>query len=168
MSRLYQGDALALPLPDDSVHCVVTSPPYWGLRDYGLGEWAGGDADCQHKKIATPAPGFRGGSGYLDSTEVPRKSARAAFGAGYDGNPHAPLLACPLGCGAVKSAEGIGVEDTLDEHLANIVAVGREIKRVLRADGTFWLNYGDAYSGGGRGTSPGRDVGRWTQETPPA
>ena len=34
--QLYQGDARAIPLPDKSVHCVVTSPPYWGLRDYGL------------------------------------------------------------------------------------------------------------------------------------
>ena len=38
--------ARELPLPDDSVHCVVTSPPYWGLRDYGLGQWQGGDAEC--------------------------------------------------------------------------------------------------------------------------
>ena len=37
-SRLLRGDALAClhDLPDESVHCVVTSPPYWGLRDYGV------------------------------------------------------------------------------------------------------------------------------------
>ena len=33
---MIQGDALRLPLADGSVHCVVTSPPYWGLRDYGI------------------------------------------------------------------------------------------------------------------------------------
>ena len=35
-------------LPDNSVHCVVTSPPYWGLRDYGTGTWTGGDEACDH------------------------------------------------------------------------------------------------------------------------
>ena len=34
--RLYHADARRIPLPDASVHCVVTSPPYWNLRDYGL------------------------------------------------------------------------------------------------------------------------------------
>lgn len=33
-------------LPNESVHCVVTSPPYWGLRDYGTGTWEGGDPVC--------------------------------------------------------------------------------------------------------------------------
>ena len=81
IGKLYHADAREIPLDDRSVHCVVTSPPYWGLRDYGL------DA-------------------------------------------------------------GIGNERTLSEHVENIVAVGREIKRVLRNDGTFWLNYGDAYASG--------------------
>ena len=44
---------------------------------------------------------------------------------------------------------GIGLEPTLAEHIDNIVAVGREVRRVLRDDGTFWLNYGDAYAGSG-------------------
>ena len=35
-------------LPDCSVHCVVTSPPDWGLRDYGTGTWEGGDPNCEH------------------------------------------------------------------------------------------------------------------------
>ena len=49
--RLYHGDVLAelATLPDESVDCAVTSPPYWGLRDYGLGEWVGGDEDCEHQ-----------------------------------------------------------------------------------------------------------------------
>ena len=45
------------------------------------------------------------------------------------------------------------METTLGEYIDNIVAVGREIRRVLRDDGMFWLNLGDAYSGGGRGTN---------------
>lgn len=79
--RLHIGECRAvLPaLPDDSVHCIVTSPPYWGLRDYGV-----------------------------------------------DGQ--------------------IGLELTLEEHIANIVEVFEELRRVLRADGTCWMNYGDAYA----------------------
>ena len=85
--RILTGDAREVlkTLPDESVHCVVTSPPYWGLRSYG------------------------GDSGM------------------------------------------IGLEETLDEHLENLVAVFREVRRVLRKDGTVWLNYGDAYAATTRG-----------------
>jgi hypothetical protein len=47
---LYGGDCreVLASLPADSVDCVVTSPPYWGLRDYGTATWDGGDAECDH------------------------------------------------------------------------------------------------------------------------
>ena len=51
LSTLYHADAREIPLPDGSVHCAVTSPPYFGLRDYGLGEWQGGDAHCAHRRL---------------------------------------------------------------------------------------------------------------------
>ena len=54
----------------------------------------------------------------------------------------------------------IGLEPTFDEHLENLVAVFREVRRVLRSDGTLWLNYGDAYAhsgGGGNGATGGLD-----------
>ena len=47
----------------------------------------------------------------------------------------------------------IGLEPTFDAHLTALVAVFREVRRVLRSDGCCWLNYGDAYAGGGRGGS---------------
>ena len=53
IASLYHADAREIPLPDKSVHCAITSPPYWGLRDYGLGEWQGGDADCVHEGLKT-------------------------------------------------------------------------------------------------------------------
>ena len=83
--RIIVGDALTElgKLPDESVHCVVTSPPYWGLRAYG------GD------------PGM------------------------------------------------IGLEPTFEEHLANLVAVFREVRRVLRKDGCCFVNYGDRHWPGG-------------------
>jgi DNA modification methylase len=95
----HQGDAVAVlrTMPASSVHCCVTSPPYWGLRDY--------------------------------------------------------------------NAEGqIGQEQTPDDYAARLVEVFREVRRVLRDDGTLWLNLGDSYSSGGRTTqcSPGGKPGQPT------
>ena len=69
-------------LADESVHCVVTSPPYYGLRDYGV-----------------------------------------------DGQ--------------------IGLEESPDAYVAKMVDVFREVRRILRNDGTVWLNLGDSYAGSG-------------------
>ncbi len=48
--RIINADVLDGPaaLPDESVHCAVTSPLFWMLRDYGTGTWQGGDPDCDH------------------------------------------------------------------------------------------------------------------------
>ena len=77
---LHQGDALTIlrSLPPESVQCCITSPPYWGLRDYGV-----------------------------------------------DGQ--------------------IGLEETPGAHVERLVAVFREVKRVLKNDGTLWVNYGDTF-----------------------
>ena len=85
--RLLCGDALEQLrlLPDESVQCCITSPPYWGLRDYGI-------------------------------------------------------------------AGQLGLERTPEEYVAKLVEVFREVRRVLRGDGTLWLNLGDSYATqGGRG-----------------
>ena len=84
LNHIYQGDVInrLKDLNDVSVQCVVTSPPYWGLRDYGV--------DKQ-----------------------------------------------------------LGLEETPEEFVENLVKVFREIKRVLKDDGTVWLNLGDSYYGGG-------------------
>lgn len=79
-------------LPDESVQCVVTSPPYWGLRDYGV-------------------------TGQL------------------------------------------GLEQTPEEYVAAMVDVFREVRRVLRRDGTLWLNLGDSYAGSWSGNSMRPDGG---------
>ena len=81
MFEILVGDVrdMLRTLPDDSVHCCVTSPPYWGLRDYGV-------------------------------------------------------------------AGQIGLEQTPEEYLAILGEVFREVRRVLRPDGTCWVNLGDSYS----------------------
>ena len=57
---------------------------------------------------------------------------------------------CPL-CGAVRVDEQIGLEETPDDYISNLVGIFREIKRVLKNDGTLWVNIGDSYSGSGKG-----------------
>ena len=138
-STLYRADARAIPLPDESVHCVVTSPPYFGLRDYGLSNWQGGDAACRHERIAAPGASRVDGNMPANTNHVKQPWPGAVCG-------H---------CGAEQTKAGIGLEDTLDEYLAALVEVSREVWRVLRPDGTFWLNLGDSYAGSwGNGLPP--------------
>lgn len=122
-------------LPDASVHCCVTSPPYFGLRDYGTVTWEGGDPDHTHDRV--PARGGRGGSG------APGKNTANAF--------PSDLPASLCSCGAARVDRQVGLEPTPDEFVAAMVEVFREVRRVLRADGTLWLNLGDSYSGSGKG-----------------
>ena len=127
VATLHQADARAIPLPDGSVHCCITSPPYWGLRDYGLSVWDGGDPECGHVRAK---PDYEPPNGEA----VPHAWGhwQEAWPGGVCGH-----------CGATQQAAGIGLEPTLSDWLANIVAVSREVWRVLRDDGTYWLNLGD-------------------------
>jgi len=91
---IHQGDAAETlaEMPENSVHMAMCSPPYFGLRDYGV-----------------------------------------------DGQ--------------------IGLEESLDEYIQNLVDVADELRRVLRDDGSWWLNLGDSFAGsGGAG-------GQWTEES---
>lgn len=119
-------------IPDGSVHCVVTSPPYWGLRDYGTGKWEGGDPTCSHKRD----------SKHSESTSTGQKNLEGAIGDGiYKTICHR--------CGAKRIDDQLGLEPTFDEYVSDMVAVFREVKRILRDDGTLWLNLGDSYAGSG-------------------
>lgn len=92
---LIVGDSYAelFKLPNESVQCCVTSPPYWGLRDYGV--------------------------------------------------------------------EGqLGLEKTPDEYVANMRMIFEQVKRVLKRDGTLWLNLGDSYVGGGNNRGNGSPISK--------
>lgn len=131
---LYVGDVRAVlaELPDESVQCVVTSPPYWGLRDYGTGSWEGGDPDCDHEAHGRTR-NDRGSTG---------------LGGGPTAGSRDPIsLACK--CGAHRIDQQLGLEPTPSSYVENMVAVFREVRRVLRKDGTLWLNIGDSYAGSG-------------------
>jgi DNA modification methylase len=132
--QLHQADARSLPIPDNSVDCVVTSPPYWGLRDYGLGEWVGGDADCNHTiSMPTKWNDPKRGTNYT-RPEVAHRGGDASK--------------CFL-CEAQRIDNSIGLEPTPEEYCANMVEVFREVWRVLKPTGTLWLNLGDSYNGSG-------------------
>ncbi len=120
-------------LPDKSVHCCVTSPPYWGLRDYGTASWDGGDPVCNHqgKPMATKANINRNcGTG----NDIKNSTAREFY-----------KNICGK-CGAIRIDSQIGLEQTPDEYIAQMVAVFRDVRRVLKDDGTLWLNIGDSYA----------------------
>ena len=129
MNLLINCNAKQIPLADGSVNCIVTSPPYYGLRDYGTAKWEGGDPNCEHTV----------GSGDNDNlkTYVTRPE-RDGIKRQY----------CQK-CGAVRIDQQIGLEQTPAEYVNDIVQVFREVWRILRDDGTVWLNLGDSYNGSG-------------------
>lgn len=93
-------------LATDSVQCIVSSHPYWALRDYGTGTWKGGKKTCKHT---------------------------AQIG-----------LKCK--CGSTLIDSQIGLEPNLSAWIDTMVGVCKGLKRVLRPDGTMWLNGGDNYA----------------------
>lgn len=106
-----------------------------GLRDYGTAAWMGGDADCSH--LAPP----RGGTGEASKVQLQVKRKEFASGGQYTNE-------CKK-CGATRTDNQIGLEKTPELYVAKMVEVFREVKRVLRKDGTLWLNLGDSYMSGG-------------------
>ena len=149
-ATILVGDALETlrGLPAASVQGCVTSPPYWGLRDYGTAAWEGGRPDCDHRKdTAHQAQG-------ATSQRAGRANAEAQRNENFVG-------VCPL-CGAVRVDRQIGLEPTVDAYVAALVAVFAEVRRVLANTGTLWLNLGDSYARepakGGSGTPNGRNI----------
>lgn len=139
MNEILQGDCLEVlkGLPDGIVDCCVTSPPYYGLRDYGTGKWVGGDPKCPHRRLSKRS----------DKTKTGHKQ-RA-----LEGNVGDAIYksVCPL-CGAVREDKQIGLEETPEQFIQRLVDVFREVRRVLKDDGTLWVNIGDSYAAQRGGT----------------
>jgi DNA modification methylase len=129
-------------LEPESVHCVVTSPPYWGLRDYGTATWLGGDEACDH--LAPP----RRGSGTYSATSTlgPKRDGLGPDNAAWQVTAQPYAGTCGK-CGATRQDSQLGLEPTPEAYVESMVAVFREVRRVLRSDGTVWLNLGDSYAG---------------------
>ena len=133
---IIQGDALSVlkTMPDKSVQCCVTSPPYYGLRDYGTGKWIGGDPDCPHRR----------------TNKITSKTTTGHSQEGLVGFAGDAIYrdVCPL-CWAKREDKQIGLELTPKEYINKLVDVFMEVHRVLKDDGTLWLNIGDSYCGTG-------------------
>jgi DNA modification methylase len=130
-------------LPDASVQTVVTSPPYWGLRDYGTATWEGGDAACNH--VAPPA----GGSQTASTLGSP--GHQVGGGEWFEERRAGQYRDTCGTCGARRIDSQLGLEPTPEAYVERLVEVFREVRRVLRDDGTVWLNLGDSYAAGGMG-----------------
>ncbi len=134
-NTIIQGDVLDpqtwAGIPDQHVQTCITSPPYWGLRDYG--GW----------KMCVVV-------GSLDNFVLPKK---------YPDRWLVRMKVRAAARGGIESPNGLtwigalGLEDTPERFIAHMVAVFRHVWRVLRDDGTLWLNLGDSYAAGGRGSS---------------
>lgn len=144
--RLLVGDnrLLLREIASESVHCVVTSPPYFGLRNYGTATWMGGDLECDHQPLQDWVED--GGDARRSAHAVPANLAKAERRRG--GRCH---------CGAIRVDQQIGMEATPEEFIAKLVDIFREVRRILRDDGTLWLNIGDSYSAAAKGSAKGQD-----------
>ena len=136
-------------LPEASVQCCVTSPPYWGLRDYQTSSWSGGDENCDHVADSSKTKKF--GNDAFNQNRPSREETKTA---GYYFRD-----ICSK-CGAKRSDLQLGLEQTPEEYVANMVLVFREVWRVLRDDGTLWLNLGDSYNGSGKGANGDGSAGK--------
>lgn len=150
--RILNKDCRSMTeLPDESVQCVVTSPPYWGLRKYsGEQELIWGDNQCEHQ-WGELLPAHHPGQ-VQDNKAVTKENA-IGQNAG-SGNICSP-------CGAWKGAYGL--EPTPEMYVHHTIEILREIRRVLRKDGVVFWNIGDSYAGG-KGTcfNPGGGKGSFS------
>lgn len=122
-------------LPDESVDCCVTSPPYWGLRDYGGGGmiW-GGDQECEHdwEGFTRPSENTRNNDNSLQLKSAYWTPQEQAF-----------CTKCDAWFGQ------LGLEPTPQQYVKNMVLIFEEVRRILKPQGTLWLNLGDSYCGTG-------------------
>ena len=148
--RVEHGDCREIlgNMEPDSVQCCITSPPYFGLRDYKLKPlvW-GGKVDCGHEWGCKRRVKRSGGTqaSTLGEASGGHAISDAARVASIERSFHEGSLGqfCRY-CGAWRGQ--LGLEPTPELYVAHIVECFRAVKRVLRADGVLWLNMGDSFS----------------------
>lgn len=148
---IFRADARRIPLAGNSVQCVVTSPPYWGLRKYeGEQElvW-GGEWTCPHEWEGAT----RVVSGGSKTRWQHQESGNSDAYQEWADNKKAVELSPPCcgRCGAWRGAYGL--EPTVEMYVEHTVEILREIRRVLRKDGVCFWNIGDSYNSAPGGTN---------------
>lgn len=143
--EIRHGDALDVlrTLPEGLAQMAVTSPPYYGLRDYGTGEWSGGDPSCDHvERVARRDANPERWAERIEAGDRP------GTGAGSAVSPVYYRTKCGR-CGADRADDQIGLEQTPQAYVDRLVEVFDEVRRVLADDGTLWLNIGDTFATSG-------------------
>lgn len=142
INKIICGDNLSVmkKMPDESIDMVITSPPYWGLRDYGFEQIFGGDPNCDHDfgiihRRSGDKSGPHGSKSILGSTKKAQQKVRKGE----------PTKTCSK-CQAWKGQ--LGLEPTPELYIEHLAEIFNEVKRILKKEGTFWLNIGDTYWGG--------------------
>jgi DNA modification methylase len=149
---VYYGNVMDVlkEMPDEFVHMCVTSPPYWGLRNYDLKSqiWDG-DSECEHV-WGDKLPATKKSHTNEDFAEYNKKYFR---GGGHKATKQAQNRPDNSGqfCQKCEAWKGsLGLEPTPKLFLSHMVQIFAEVKRVLRKDGTCWVNMGDSYTSGNR------------------
>jgi DNA modification methylase len=146
LTTVYLGDVreVITDLPPDSVDCVITSPPYWGLRDFGVKPtvW-GGDPTCSHRWTLLQ----RGRRKDLRPSDSTTRRARVGLTADQDAAATNGGRFCTR-CDAWLGA--LGLEPSPERFVEHMVELFASIRRVLKPTGTVWLNLGDSFYGGSR------------------
>lgn len=127
-------------MPNECIDTIITSPPYWGLRDYGEETkviWDG-DKDCKHTWETQTQKGISGGT---KSEKVQIKGKK-----NFQIVPDSKYAFCQK-CGAWYGQ--LGLEPTLDLFISHLLQITTELKRVLKKTGVMFWNHGDAYASGG-------------------
>ena len=146
-------------LPTESVSCIATSPPYWGLRDYGIEPviWDGVEG-CEHEwgnEKIVKAEGLAGsgvGKIHIGNTYNPREEGLILK---YNASQGQFCLKCNAWRGS------LGLEPQFELYIKHLCDIFDEGKRVLRKDGTCWVNIGDTYFGSGQDSGK---YGEFSQE----
>ncbi len=143
---VYLGDAREVlgELPADSVDCVITSPPYWGLRDFDVpaSVW-GGDPDCRHRWGQMQ----RGRRKDMLPTESTKRRARVGLTKHQDSAATSGGRFCER-CGGWLGS--LGLESSPELFVVHLVELMRDVRRVLKPTGSLWLNLGDSFYSGAR------------------
>ena len=141
--EILHGDVLdkLAAISDETIDTIISSPPYWGLRDYGTGKWIGGDPNCDHSAIRHKTRDERKSNEWMD-----KKLVSGTFG------DERKWMSdnCPT-CGAIREDHQLGLEPDFHDYLNTMQKVMDGLKRVLKPTGTCWINLGDTYSGSGKG-----------------
>lgn len=158
INTILYGDSRTVikTIPDGIADTCVTSTPYYNQRDYGTGEWIGGDINCKHTKYTNTIKHATHKSTLQGSKETQLNNARVK---------DMQRGTCKK-CGATYKDDQIGLESTPEEFTKEIFDVLMETKRILKPTGSLWLNLGDSYcsTAGGSKAAPLKNIKRVGKE----